>query len=442
MHRIGWTAGLFVLAIPLRSASLAAPPAAEDRTPPIVVEVVAGSEQSAQVPVGWYLPDEHTSFVPLPGHPGTFLAFTGVRTAAPTNFSGALVMTTTDLLHFDDAAPAGYFSPVMTPLEPSATRVCTPGIDGLFDDNYAAPGSVFPDPASPGTWLMLYEAENHCRNDVHVAPFYASVGVARSFNQGESWPAAAFQSAGYDSRLRYEAVSSQLPKPTNDFSYAGDAIPSGFASDGFVYAYYADYIPGNGGTKHIEVARARDDGQDPMTFWKFSSSSGWAIPASTRDGAVTGAGSALVTPPDGYSFAHVSVHEVQLEGRGAAPEAQGHLFVMIMECDNRVTAAAAGVKPQGAWFYATTSDLERQTWSAPALIANTQQYQDCASATFDGWYPSLVSPNAQPGRLGERGRAVYLNGDVVGPHTLAVRDFQIRRGRPAPFTPLPTVACP
>jgi hypothetical protein len=115
---------------------------------------------------------------------------------------------------------------------------------------------------------------------------------------------------------------------------------------------------------------------------------------------------------------------------------------MIMEGDNRTTAAAAGVRPQGAWFYSTTHDLERQAWSAPAMIGNTQQYIDCSSSQFDGWYPSFVTPSAQAAQLGTSGHVLYLNGDVTGVHALEVRDFQIRRGMPNPFVLLPSVGCP
>jgi hypothetical protein len=411
-----------------------------DKMPAIVLEVVPGSEQTGQIPPGWYVPDEHTSFLPLPGGAGTYLAFTGVRTGAATNFAGAVVMTTTDFVHFGDAVTVGYFSPVMVPLEPTHTHICTPGTDALFDDNYAAPGSVFPDPAFPSSWLMLYEAENHCRNDISEQPFYASVGVARSFDQGRTWPAASFASPGFDSPQRYEGVSSQLPKPTVNTGYVGDAIPSGLASDGYVYAYFTDYIPGNGGSKQTEVARAADTGQDPMTFWKFSATAGWTIPASARDGAIPGAGTSLVTPPNGFQCAHVSVHEVDLGALAAGPS--HHLFVMVLECDNRIAAAAAGVRAQGAWFYATTHSLESQEWSSLAMVANTQQYLDCSTGAFDGWYPSLVSPGLPPSHLGPIGHALYLNGDVTGVHELRSRDFRIRSGAPAPFSPLPTVPCP
>jgi hypothetical protein len=411
--------------------------------PPIVMEVVAGSEQKAQTPAGWYVPDEHTAVLPLPGQWGTFLVFTGGHT--PTS-SGTIVMTTTDFLHFDDASAYGYVSPIMKPLEPRDPGVvdqteCTPANDTLFDDNYSAPGSVFPDPGSHGTWLMLYEAENHCRLDMMVEPFYASVGVARSLDQGQTWPDPAFLSPGYDSLMRYQGASSQSAKPTNNFSYVGDAIPSGLVSDGYVYAYYTDFILG--GTYQIEVARARDDASDPLTFWKFDAATGWNTPASSRDGPVPGEGSSLITFPTGFVCGEVGVQEVVLDENWVELRPWGRLFVMTMECDNRDNGktAAAGVTPQGAWFYSTTRSLERQEWSAPAIISNTLQYIDCTTTQFDGYYPSFVSPLLPPAHLGARGHALYLTGSTLGAHSLAVRDFQITAGTPAPFQALPTLPC-
>jgi hypothetical protein len=110
-----------------------------DVIPPIMLQIVAGSELQGQTPAKWpVVPDQHTSVVPLPGQAGTFLVFTG-----ETN-SSAIVMSTSGFRNFADASAFGYASPIMTPLEPKVQNQCTHGIDSLFDDNYSAPGSVFP----------------------------------------------------------------------------------------------------------------------------------------------------------------------------------------------------------------------------------------------------------------------------------------------------------
>ena len=402
--------------------------------PPIVLQIVAGSESTASTPAEFpVVPDEHSSAVPLPGRPGTFLVFTGELS------SGGLVMTTTDFRSYADAAAVGYPSPNISPLEPRITQVCTPAVDSLFDDNYAAPGSVFPDPAAPGTWLMIYEAENHCRGDVSVQPFYVGAGVARSLDQGKTWPAPAFASPGYDSFLRYSGASSQFPKPTDDVTPVGDAIPSGLVDDGYVYMFFADTLANMGG-RQIEAARAHDTGKDPMMFWKFNAATGWTIPASTRDGLTTAAGSPLVMFPRGFACRQVGVEALDLHGQGSGVPGYGRLYVLSVECDN-FSSVGAGQAPQGVWLYATARSLEREDWSALAPVAGTQQYMECGTGKFDGYYPSLITPTLPPGHIGPTGHALYLSGILTGHRVLNVRDFTVTMGTPAAFTPLPAIAC-
>lgn len=409
-------------------------PAVSQVTPPLVVQIVPGSELTANTPPEFpIVPDEHSSIVPLPNNPAVSLVFTGETT------SGGLVMATTDFRNFADASAYGYVSPSIAPLEPRFYGVCTPAVDSLFDDNYSAPGSVFPDPAAPGTWLMIYEAENHCRDNVSVQPFYVSAGIARSPNQGRTWPAPSFASQGYDSMMRYSGASPQYPKPTDDTTPVGDAIPSGLVSDGYVYMFFTDYRVGMG--SQIEAARAHDIGHDPMMFYKFNSASGWTIPASTRDGLVTAAGSPLVAdPPGGFKCGEVGVQQVDFHGANSGVPGWGRLFLLTTECDNRFSVGSSQ-KPQGGWFYATTASLEKQQWTSLALVAGTLQYIDCSTGKFDGFYPSFVTPNLPPGHIGPTGHALYLNGALLGRRVLNVRDFQISLGAPAPFNPLSPLAC-
>jgi hypothetical protein len=422
--------GLALVAITLPTAILAQ---SVGGSPPIVVQIVPGSEVTANTPAEFpVVPDEHSSIVPLPGSGNEFLVFTGEINA------GGLVMTTSDFHTFADASGAGYSSPSLAPLEPRPSGVCTPAVDSLFDDNYAAPGSVFPDPAAPGTWLMIYEAENHCRNNVIVQPFYVSAGVARSLNQGKTWPAPAFASPGYDSFTRYAGATSQYAKPTDDVTPVGDAIPSGLVSDGYVYMFFTDYRLG--APRQIEAARAHDTGRDPMMFYKFSQTTGWTIPASTRDGLATAAGSQLVTFPSGFECGEVGVQAVDLHGDGSGVPGVGKLFVIIMECDTRFTVGG-DQRPQGGWFYATTRSLQTEAWSNMALVAGTLQYIDCGTGKFDGYYPSFVTPALPPGHIGTTGHALYLSGILTAHRVLNVRDFQISTGTPAAFSPLPTISC-
>ena len=70
---------------------------------------------------------------------------------------------------------------------PTAIDQCNPTYQTEFDGNYAAPGSVVQDPTlPPGNLIMLYEAENHCPGGVNQQPFYATVGFARSSDNGKT----------------------------------------------------------------------------------------------------------------------------------------------------------------------------------------------------------------------------------------------------------------
>ena len=74
---------------------------------------------------------------------------------------------------------------------PIRFETCDPTLAGEFDLNYAAPGSVVQDPTRPpGNMMMFYEAENHCPDGTDwQRQFYATVGYARSFDFGKTWPA-------------------------------------------------------------------------------------------------------------------------------------------------------------------------------------------------------------------------------------------------------------
>ena len=86
------------------------------------------------------------------------------------------------------------------------------------------------------------------------------------------------------------------------------------------------------------------------------------------------------------------------------------LYMLTFVCLN----ITDGVPTQGAWYIATASSLELQDWSTPVLIAGSQfpvSSTACAhGASFDGWYPSFMSPGHRPGHLGLTGTVFFLNG--------------------------------
>ena len=149
---------------------------------------------------------------------------------------------------------------------------CNPTYITEFDGNYAAPGSVVQDPTLPaGNFIMIYEAENHCPGGVRQVPFYATVGFARSSDNGKTWPSPENGVLGGPSR--HPILQSSDPPPSVAHPYLGDAIPSAFVdknANGEYYLYvaysYVAAVPGSG--NGIRVARAKL-GQDPLNFLKW-----------------------------------------------------------------------------------------------------------------------------------------------------------------------------
>ena len=75
---------------------------------------------------------------------------------------------------------------------------------------------------------------------------------------------------------------------------------------------------------------------------------------------------------------------------------------------------------QAAWYYSTATSLDLQNWTTPQLIANSQfaVTAGCASDgsgnSFDGWYPSFMSPDRPAGHLGKTGQVFFMNGCDTG----------------------------
>src|SRR5579864_671613 len=139
------------------------------------------------------LPDEHTTLLPLfdwlrpwQENDHTYLLF-GSSKISKTGPGGTVVLETTDLVTFTDAGDKGYAEQVMIP--PVLFTSCDAAFDTEFDENYSAPGSVVQDPTlPPGNLIMIYEAENHCPGGKNQQPYYATVGFARSADNGKTWP--------------------------------------------------------------------------------------------------------------------------------------------------------------------------------------------------------------------------------------------------------------
>jgi len=362
------------------------------------------------------LPDEHTTFIPPA--PNSYLVFAASKISGGTG--GAVVLETTDLKTFSFATAAGYNRQVMTP--PTAIDQCNPTYQTEFDGNYAAPGSVVQDPTlPPGNLIMLYEAENHCPGGVNQQPFYATVGFARSSDNGKTWPAPINGVLG--GPARHPVLQSSDPQPAAAHPAMGNAIPSAFvdkSADGNYYVYVTYlYRPGPAGSTDglVRVARARL-GADPVTFLKWYNGSFdqpgiGGLDASPLPGAGCGNG--------GQAHSEISYND------------DLGLYLMIFVCVNGPTGSRIG-----AWYYSTATSLDYQDWTEPQVIQNSQfpLASPCPGQTdggqFDGWYPSSVSPGAAAGHTKLTGQIFFLNGCDTGARQFMSRTFTIAAAPAAP----------
>lgn len=367
------------------------------------------------------LPDEHTTFMPLQPGGSSYLVFAASKISGGTG--GAVALQTTDLLTFNFATALGYSNQVMAP--PTAIDQCNATYQTEFDGNYAAPGSVVQDPTlPPGNLIMIYEAENHCPAGVVQQPFYATVGFARSSDNGKTWPAPVNGPLGGPSR--HPVLQSSDPQPSVPHQAMGNAIPSAFVDrsangDYFLYVSYI-YRPATpvAGQGLIRVARAKL-GQDPLTFMKWYNGS-FSQPG--IGGLDTG-----VTPGPGC------INGGQAHSEISYNDDLGE-YLMVFVCVNGPTGDRAG-----AWYYSTATSLDLQNWTAPQMIQNSQfpvtspcSADGSSGGQFDGWYPSFMSPGAAAGHTRLTGQVFFMNGCDTGARQFMSRTFTITLARPPAIT--------
>lgn len=102
-------------------------------------------------------------------------------------------------------------------------------------------------------------------------------------------------------------------------------------------------------------------------------------------------------------------------------------FVCISPHGDPSTHAAG---PGAAWFFSTNDDLARQDqWSTPQEIIGSWSPFDPKSTNcndYNGWYPSFMSLNHQPGHLTTSGYVFYMKGCSGGGLTYGGRQFSTR----------------
>jgi hypothetical protein len=357
------------------------------------------------------LPDEHTTiFPPAPGSS----AYRFFESSSLTGgFSGTVVLETTDLQTF--AFAPGYASQVMT--VPVHFTTCNPAFDSEFDENYAGPGSVVQDPTRPpGNLIMIYEAENHCPGGVWQQPFYATVGFARSSDNGKTWPPPA--NAEFGSLDRYPVLKLPAPEPASEPSPAamGNAIPSAIVDGNYLYVtYVAPLGPGLTSDGKIRIARALLGGNGHAVFSKWNNGAFSTPGIGGTDSGFLPSGGCVGAQgmPSIYYFDPLKI------------------FLLTFVC--RSVAQA-----QAAWYFSTATSLDLQDWTVPQLVRNSQftLIDPCPGQTdgmsFDGWYPSLMSPGAASGHVAQSGYAFLLNGCDTGKRTFMRRTFSMSIGPSAP----------
>ncbi len=345
------------------------------------ISISVGPDQALTYPANMtILPDEHTTFFPPAAGSNSYTVFAAANVGA---LKGTVVLQTTDLTTFTLAS--GYTSPVMSP--PVAFTSCNPIYDAEFDENYSDPGSVLQDPTlPPGNLMMFYEAENHCPGGVWQQPFYASIGFARSSDNGVTWPKP--ESGALGGPNRYPVLKLATPEPASESvpTPMGNAIPAAFVDGNYVYVTYTA-PPGPGLTPDGKqrVARAQLGGAGQLAFSKWYNGSFTQPGIGGLDNGVLPAGGCI----GGQGMGAINY----IDPLG--------LYLMTFVC-----RSATAVPPHAAWYFSLATSLELQDWTVPKIIENSQYplYEPCPGSaaqggSFDGWYPSFMSPNSAPGPL-------------------------------------------
>ncbi len=87
------------------------------------------------------------------------------------------------------------------------------------------------------------------------------------------------------------------------------------------------------------------------------------------------------------------------------------------------------------WYYSTATSLDEEDWTQPRLIVNSDEAivegcnpRDGSGRRFDGWYPSFMSPDTEPGHLRMTGKVYFMGGCDTGARVFAARNFEIVAG--------------
>jgi len=185
----------------------------------------------------------------------------------------------------------------------------------------------------------------------------------------------------------------------------GDALPSAFVDRNFLYVTYL--FAGPGGDGQIRVARAKLGSSNQLDFKKWYNGAFSQLGIGGLDSGVL-----PLVVCQGQNMAQISYND-----------ALG-LYMLTFVCKSRAD--------QAAWYFSTATSLERQDWTIPKIIENSQLPmtgpcgKNDTGKLFDGWYPSFMSPGAAAGHLSKTGFVFFNDGCNSGPRTFMSRTFIIQ----------------
>ena len=322
-----------------------------------------------------WVPDEHTAPIQQPD--GSYLVLFAANTST-------YLFSTKDFLNY---------SPIIgTPK--TARAVLGPSCDGIkqscldnYDADYAGASAAFR--SSDGRdLLMIYHAENHYFGGVHRTweHFYATLGLARSADNGATWT----REGGI--------ISGSDPKPSiSPPSGVGASEPGAIIADGYIYVFYT-YAPSPGypdqnDKYEIQVARAPVSGDGaPGTWLKYYNGS-FSQPG------LGGQGSPVIDYPDFWCAQPWPAYSTYLKE-----------YVLVYICGH-------------GWYFSTSKDLVHWTQPTGFFQANSASFFVSGLETDED--VTLVTPGDPPGVIGQSGYVLYANTPAWAqtPHELWMRPF-------------------
>jgi hypothetical protein len=323
-----------------------------------------------------YIPDEHLSY--LRQADGSFKMW-----VSGGGTSGTLGFTTPDMVKLTSMKTANGVPASV--LAPSGAGTAA------FDADYAGSGSVFP--ASNGSdLLMIYHAENHLfgGTDYLGAPFYASIGLARSTDGGLTWQREGQIISGHDPQ--------QASQPATG---AGALTPAAIENGGYIYLLFRE-IDLQSQMQGLALARAPIASDGAPGSWQKLDQGSFSTP---------GLGGAFTPLP------------LVLD-----PTDEGDRRQPCVSFNSYLRAFALTIVGNGGIYVATSPDL--LTWSVGQIVlpAPVPDGTVTPSTAPYNWYPTLVSlDQASDQATDQTGYLYYAKGadDGTSHHTMYRRAFSI-----------------